>query len=698
MGLENLQSVFTVGLQEPSSTNVTQLDSSLDNLSSYAPTNMIDLTIPNTNSYQPLSLAELAVSNQLTFPVLDTLQFFDMGGAESPATKLYDTYTYDPRTAKPGTGISKNPYTGTLFDDGLGGLFNSVEPYSNAFATINTPKGYFSSEGGNDIVHFGNITNNGGGYPQKQPLLELYRSSKGIPKSKYVSTDSPETINTDRTIVDASIPKFNDLINTNGLDAPLTITDSYGNNHGSRLAETTWEKLYNSDHTSKDEVGYSYGPNVNRGKLNIKDTNGVNSPSRGGFIGANGEPYIVSEIGKGAPAGGLFSSRMFPIARAITDAERVANYVTSPDGIFKMSLMGNIGNALASYLSGVHKYQAFYNPASSIFASISRFAGTSPFAPINRNFPFQMKDKYIGSNIGSMNPRWGTSNDLDIGTGRGYATGSTPLLQNINPLTSFGKPSEFAVRKTSKISADKTEANFKGISGDPHTLADLVRPNKTDPFPDTPNNISKTLKDDASDINTLMETVDKGLPFYFKDLRDATYVVFRAYLDTITDEISPSWNETSYVGRSEPVYIYENATREINFNLKLYANNRHELRQIYKKMNRLTSFCYPEYKQDSQITQYKAERMKPPLIQLRLGDLFGSANALLTGFLSSLTYTFPDEATWEHEVGYRVPKYVQATINFKVIHDEAPSGNRFSKSTGLTGLNFYGINEKAGVG
>ena len=78
--------------------------------------------------------------------------------------------------------------------------------------------------------------------------------------------------------------------------------------------------------------------------------------------------------------------------------------------------------------------------------------------------------------------------------------------------------------------------------------------------------------------------------------------------------------------------------------------------------------------------------------------MFGSANALLTGFIGSLTYEFPDEGTWEHEVGFRVPKYIYVTVNYKVIHDEAPSGNRFSKSTGLTGLNFYGINEKAGVG
>ena len=42
-------------------------------------------------------------------------------------SKLYDTYTYDPRTALPRTTISKHAYVGTRFDDGAGGLFNSEE-------------------------------------------------------------------------------------------------------------------------------------------------------------------------------------------------------------------------------------------------------------------------------------------------------------------------------------------------------------------------------------------------------------------------------------------------------------------------------------------------------------------------------------------------------------------------------------------
>ena len=183
-------------------------------------------------------------------------------------------------------------------------------------------------------------------------------------------------------------------------------------------------------------------------------------------------------------------------------------------------------------------------------------------------------------------------------------------------------------------------------------------------------------------------------------MRDNKLIVFRAYLEGIIDNITPTWNEDIYVGRSEPVYTYQYALREISFTLKLMANNRYELMQIYRKMNRLTSMCYPEYKEDVILSAEdsaadKTVRMKPPLIQLRLGDLFGTDTKMLTGFLAGLTYNVPENSTWEHDSSMVVPKHVMATIMYKVIHDETPS-LRFAQSTGKTGINFYGINELIG--
>ena len=179
-----------------------------------------------------------------------------------------------------------------------------------------------------------------------------------------------------------------------------------------------------------------------------------------------------------------------------------------------------------------------------------------------------------------------------------------------------------------------------------------------------------------------LESSMNGMPFYFKDLRDNKYVLFRAYISDINENISPNWSETSFVGRSEPVYSYVNTSRDINFTLRLAAGNSQELEMIYHKMNLLSSMCYPQYKQDpgfhdssrqgSVGMRKSRKRMKSPFVQLRIGELYGSEGKEMTGFLQSINYNVPDEATWETVRGARVPKMVDVTIAFKVTHLENP--------------------------
>ena len=148
---------------------------------------------------------------------------------------------------------------------------------------------------------------------------------------------------------------------------------------------------------------------------------------------------------------------------------------------------------------------------------------------------------------------------------------------------------------------------------------------------------------------------------------------------------------------------------------------------IYNKMNRLTSLCYPQYKGAEATGEVitnpdtKVEtpvmvgaigqklRMKPPLVKFRLGELYGNmsersttstngTSAEMVGFINSLSYTYPDNAPWEIQKGYRVPKYIEAEITFKVIHTEVPSLeyviNNLSQNKEHT---FYGINKTLAI-
>ena len=89
------------------------------------------------------------------------------------------------------------------------------------------------------------------------------------------------------------------------------------------------------------------------------------------------------------------------------------------------------------------------------------------------------------------------------------------------------------------------------------------------------------------------------------------------------------------------------------------------------------------------------QRMKPPLTKFRLGELFGSKNNELMGFIKSLSYTYPQESTWETKQGKRVPKYILVAISYQVIHMKVPSLD-FAKNKDET---FYGTNKaENGVG
>ena len=117
------------------------------------------------------------------------------------------------------------------------------------------------------------------------------------------------------------------------------------------------------------------------------------------------------------------------------------------------------------------------------------------------------------------------------------------------------------------------------------------------------------------------------MPVYFKDLRDNTYIIFRGYIEALTENVSPAWSSTNYIGRSEPVYVYERGERDVSFTLKMLAQTGDELDMIYSKIRRLTSLVYPEYQYDTQFSNLDSNgnvipteskrRMKPPLLSFR---------------------------------------------------------------------------------
>jgi hypothetical protein len=183
-----------------------------------------------------------------------------------------------------------------------------------------------------------------------------------------------------------------------------------------------------------------------------------------------------------------------------------------------------------------------------------------------------------------------------------------------------------------------------------------------------PVNISRDL------VKFRFEVIDNANPNF------STFIHFRAFLGAINDNFKADWGATKYIGRGENFYTYNGFSRDINFNYKVMAQSRAEMKSIYQKLQYLASSLAPDYSNGY---------MKGNLVRLTIGDYL----YIVPGIITNLTYTIPEEASWEialtepegnsNDVGLmETPQYFDVNVSFTPIHDFVPQlGNK--KETAL---------------
>ena len=495
----------------------------------------------------------------------------------------------------------------------------------------------------------------------------------------------------------------------------------------------SYENLYNSDHTIKPNIGreaggagWPFGTNnvpthnaVFPQEYPIVDRTNLNMTSRDtGLIGLaagssrGDEPYIVTNIGGGynnvdntanevaisagaaaiavdvftdgmssltnylttlgsdfvfSSVAGPAGSRENPGDRIELDTIRISRFLTSDRGIEFIAKQNLLGlQSSHTYLNkdgdlahGTQRFKAFYNPLSTLIATHER-AGTSPTGMYDRTQPdLSLSQEYgtLGDNISFKlgdtftAGRLGDATDADGGDFRAQ------LNQAWNDLKSDLIPGGESVKKERSSGGDKITILQKFFISAEDKLGRAYNVNALQT---------------VNQYDT--ESEKDGMPLYFKDLRDNTYIMFRAYLDSLTENISPTWAAHNYIGRSEPVFTYERAERTIDFSFKVAANTEDELTAIYDKLNRLSSLCYPQYVDYNPNNMLKSpkNRMKPPLTKFRLGDMYGRRDHEILGFIASINYSVDQSSTWETKPGRRVARYLIVTISYRVMHERVP--------------------------
>jgi len=150
--------------------------------------------------------------------------------------------------------------------------------------------------------------------------------------------------------------------------------------------------------------------------------------------------------------------------------------------------------------------------------------------------------------------------------------------------------------------------------------------------------------------------------FRFKDMVNNKYLVFRAILSGINDNITPEWSSERYIGRADQVHVYRGADRNISFNFSIAPKSKVELPILMEKLNYLIGLCYPEYDKNN------SNRMVPPMTQLTIGSILNEA----PGFLNSLSYTVEENSPWEIQEGMQFPKFINVSCDFRYIGHHLP--------------------------
>lgn len=152
----------------------------------------------------------------------------------------------------------------------------------------------------------------------------------------------------------------------------------------------------------------------------------------------------------------------------------------------------------------------------------------------------------------------------------------------------------------------------------------------------------------------------------------AELLVFRAYLDDVSDDYTAGYNNYKYNGRAEKMYTYSEFDRSISFKFRVIAQSRQEMRPLHRKLNYLVAQTAP---------QYSNGRMRSKFARLTIGDWMNE----IPGFFESVSLNWKGAYSWEVDSeeergtdGIRMnqlPHHLDVSCKFKPIHDFAPEND-----------------------
>jgi hypothetical protein len=167
------------------------------------------------------------------------------------------------------------------------------------------------------------------------------------------------------------------------------------------------------------------------------------------------------------------------------------------------------------------------------------------------------------------------------------------------------------------------------------------------------------------------QILKKIVPITFTRVDNGKSVKFTANITDFSDSYSPNWNTNDAYGKMDGTPTYSRTSRSISLGFAAIGVDAETATDNLSKVSSLTSFTYPTYK--------KNLINSPPLIRISFAGLISeSGKGLksrkgLTGYLTSLSVTPDFEPGVFIEKNWAVPKVINISCAFTVVHDIAPN-------------------------
>lgn len=137
-------------------------------------------------------------------------------------------------------------------------------------------------------------------------------------------------------------------------------------------------------------------------------------------------------------------------------------------------------------------------------------------------------------------------------------------------------------------------------------------------------------KDQVESIEAIIDS--DYMPFSIQDVRTNEVISLPAFIDSVSESFSPSYETTNGYGRTDPIYTYSKTDRSIDLSFSLVAFNIKDHDHLYYVLNKIVSMCYPQYTRGEErisdgkkfIQPFSQIQAASPLVRIRLGDLVSS--------------------------------------------------------------------------